>query len=87
MRYVLALVVVAVCWSTAVYVHQRPSGVTTGVRTSSNPYFVNTAGSSRSSGWEDPVAVLIAVGGVAIAAGIVATGRSTGSTMSYQSQR
>ena len=68
MRWALAIAVVALAWSAAVYVHQRTVFAGFGPATASNfmgdPVYVHPS-------WEDPVAVLLAVGGVAIAAAIV----------------
>ena len=69
MRLAVAIAVVAVTWSAAVFVHQRKptipgcNGVTAGYCAPKHP------------AWEDPMAVLIALGGVAIAAGILTIGR------------
>lgn len=83
MRFALALAVVAVAWSAAVFVHQRHVTVTTfrgcahaikpGERCPSYAVIADKRSGLEPS-WEDPVAVLLAIGGLAVAAGIVLTG-------------
>jgi hypothetical protein len=82
MRLATALAVVAVACAAAVYLHQRtvrvgsPAGV---IFTSKEPVATlpNIAiPAYRHPSWEDPVAVLIALGGLAIAGGIVTNRRN-----------
>jgi len=68
-----AITVAAVAWAAAVYIHQRSHLSTVVVRTASgSAYFpgykpaVTRTWRQRPS-WEDPVAVLLVVGGVALA--------------------
>ena len=77
MRLAAAIAVVAVAWAAALYVHQRhplhtftacvPRGTGYGsaYNCKSTPEVERTHPS-----WEDPVAVLIALGGLAVAVGI-----------------
>lgn len=70
LRIALALALVAVTLATAVYIHQRhtwTNGFSGG--TSDNPLLGGgTAESVRSHpSWADPTAVLLAIGGVAVA--------------------
>lgn len=78
MRYMLALAVLAVSWSAAVLIHERnqPGAVTP--QATDNPFLTGGVnyGPDTKPSWEDPVAVLIAVGGAAAAVVIVVTGRS-----------
>ena len=70
MRLAAAIAVVAVAFSAAVYIHQRHSYTTfCGSKNIFTPCTYTTIRSRPS--WEDPVAVLIAVGGVAAAVAIV----------------
>ena len=75
MRYALAIAVVAVAWSAALYLHQRRE--TEYVFANHAP--CGTPGQPCTKkvhpSWEDPVAVLLALGGLAVAVGIGATGR------------
>lgn len=74
MRYALAIAVIAATWSAAVFVHQRHSYTTfCGSKDIFTPCTYTTVRNHPS--WEDPVAVLLAVGGVAVAVAIIATGR------------
>jgi hypothetical protein len=78
-RYALAIAVIAVTLAAGVYVHQRHTfGGFAG--SGCNSYFSdsNCVSISVHPTWEDPVAVLIAIGGVAVAVGIIATRRSAG---------
>lgn len=83
MRLAAAIAVIAVAWSAALYVQQR------NVTKHSQPSCAFTLGPGEpcpTSGviparaysvhpsWEDPVAVLIAIGGLAIAVGIMRLG-------------
>ena len=66
MRLAAAIAVVAVAWSAAVYVHQRviyspPTPICAG-----SPFSC----ARQHPSWEDPAAVLIALGGLAVAVGI-----------------
>jgi hypothetical protein len=91
-RWALALEFVAVAWAAAVWVHQRhvttlvPSCVSLGLfgqqaigAEAKGKCEFGQNGTVRTThpSWEDPVAVLLAVGGVAVAVAvaIVATGR------------
>ena len=86
MRLTAAIGVIAVTLAAAVYVHQRHVLVTSKHECASVPTqgarleCVATWGTSVQAPyvthptWEDPVAVLLALGGVAVAVGIVATG-------------
>jgi hypothetical protein len=83
MRLAAALVVIAITWSGAVYIHQRtvrvgsPAGVTFFQSKGPVATLPNLAiPVYRHPSWEDPVAVLIALGGLAIAGGIVTYGRN-----------
>jgi hypothetical protein len=76
MRLTLALAVIVVAFAAAIFIHQRHTTRTTHPRDFSKlNLFAHPARQHPS--WEDPVAVVVAVGGVAVAAGIVATERST----------
>jgi len=105
MRFAVALLVIAMTASAALYVHQRDVMTVvnggTNTTTTGSPYAVNRSpyaksghGSAYDQGsqygrgffvemvtsrshpsWEDPVAVLLGVGGVALAVGIVAVRR------------
>ena len=77
MRLALALAVVAVSWAAALYIHQRhplhavtdcayPAGGGFG----SNTCIPETSHAPYHPSWEDPIAVLLAIGGVAVAVGI-----------------
>jgi hypothetical protein len=85
MRYALAIAVIAIAWSAALYVHQRHV-TTTLTPAQADPancsnYKPGGFGSDYCAGlkvtgrqhpsWEDPAALLIALGGLAIAVGIV----------------
>jgi hypothetical protein len=68
-RLALAISVIAVAWAAAIYIHQR--------RTLSTPHPVSGTygtplGVRQHPSWEDPVAVLVAIGGVAVAVAIIA---------------
>ena len=83
MRFALALAAVAVAWSAAVFVHERRVTVTTfrgcahsvrrGARCPSYAVIEDRRSGLQPS-WEDPVAVLLTLGGVAAGIGIVLTG-------------
>lgn len=78
MRLAAAIAVVAVAWAAALYVHQRhplhtftPSCVSKG--TGFDPYTcvnLDTEVERTHPSWEDPAAVLLALGGLAVAVGI-----------------
>ena len=74
----MAIAVVALSWSAAFYIHERTvfAGVACACRLG-GPF---PAIYSHPS-WDDPVAVLLAVGGLAVAVGIVATGRESLQTL------
>jgi len=74
-RLALALVVVAVAWAAAVWVHQRRVDVPIAPPWGAACPDGGCSVRSTHPSWEDPVAVLLAVGGVAVAVAIVATGR------------
>jgi hypothetical protein len=92
-RLAVAIGVIAVTFSAAVYLHQRRLELTglgcfasTGAAPGwHSPAACKAAGltwrrypiayRSRKPSWEDPVAVLVAIGGIAVAVGILATGR------------
>ena len=76
----MATAVVAVAWSAALYVHQRHvtklqvTGCEVRLRSGVCPnQYVIRAPYSAHPHWEDPAAVLIALGGLAVAVGIVFT--------------
>jgi hypothetical protein len=81
-RLVVALAVIAVAWASAVWVHQRHVTATycpdtAGCAAAAEKAFNSASFSSiqiitrRSHpSWEDPVGVLLALGGVAVAVGI-----------------
>ena len=78
MRFAIALAVVAVAWATAVYIHERHVTVSGVVCTSSCGQFgEQDTGTSWSQhpAWEEPVAVLLALGGLAVAVGVDASAR------------
>src|SRR5581483_10984378 len=98
MRFAVALLVIAMTASAALYVHQRDVMTIvnggTNTTTTGSPYAKSGHGSAYDQGsqygrgffvemvtsrshpsWEDPVAVLLGVGGVALAVGIVAVRR------------
>jgi hypothetical protein len=86
MRYAIAIGIVAVTLAAAVYVHERH--VTTASRgTTDNPFAPAPSGSAYFGdavnvrrvhpSWEDPVAVLLILGGLAVSVGVVATGRQS----------
>ena len=62
MRYALAIAVVAVAWAAALYVHQRQVLATVNYASATATY--------AHPSWEDPAAVLIALGGLAVAVAI-----------------
>ena len=69
MRLALAIGVIAVAWAAAIYIHQR--------HTLSTPHPVSGTygtplGVRQHPSWEDPVAVLIAIGGLAVAVALSA---------------
>lgn len=81
MKLVAALIVIVATLSTAVYVHQRRVPVYTHLK-----YFSATPDPTvglpnlaipvtRRPAWEDPVAVLLTVGGIAVASGILTVRR------------
>ena len=93
MRIAVAIAVIAVTFSAAVYVHQRrlelyglgcfaATGAAPGWH---SPAACSAAGftwrryplayRSHKPSWEDPVAVLVAIGGVAVAVGILTVRR------------
>jgi hypothetical protein len=83
MRWATALAVVAVACAAAVYVHQRTVrvGSPAGVIFFKSKEPVATLPNIeipayRHPSWEDPVAVLIALGGLATAGGVVTYGRT-----------
>jgi len=77
-RLATAVAVIAVALSTAVYVHQRHvwTSTVTSVQSKSGDGAVTGrdtfARVSHRPAWEDPAAVLIAIGGLAVAARLVA---------------
>lgn len=73
MRFTVALAVIAIAWSSAVYIHQRESVVGSKPATSID-IFHRPAVYGRSS-WQDPAAVVIAIGGLAVAAAILTARR------------
>jgi hypothetical protein len=88
-RWALAIGVIAVTLAAAVFVHQRHTTTTTaanGTCTTSQGIAIPGTATNCSGtwqpytyethpSWEDPVAVLLAIGGVAVAVGIVLAGR------------
>lgn len=79
MRLAGAIAVVAVAWSAALYIHQRR--LVAWVRTTTgsayaDPYGFHEKAIYSHPSWEDPVAVLIAGGGLAVAVAISANGRN-----------
>lgn len=69
MKRALAIAVIAVAWSSALFVHQRT--VTSWHPQRSLPGAIYTAGFvTAHPSWEDPAAVLVALGGLAVAFGI-----------------
>lgn len=71
----MAIGVVALAFSAALYIHQRHtwSRVFMGPRTRSGfGYNSPLLRARQHSSWEDPTAVLTALGGIAVAVGIVA---------------
>ena len=83
MRFALAIAVVAVAGSTALFVDHRRVTVTTfrgcahSLRQGAPcPSYavIEDRQSDVEPAWEDPVAILLAIGGVAAAVGIVLTG-------------
>jgi hypothetical protein len=83
MRYAVAIGVIAVAFATAVFTYQLPmsyttaNGKTPGWRAvpsatgAASRYYEDGLDEHRRT-WRDPVAVLIAIGGIAVAVGIVA---------------
>jgi hypothetical protein len=67
MRFAIAVAVVGAAFAAAFYVHQRK------VPTSNGCEFVGYVCKTHPS-WEDPIAVLIAIGGITLAMAIFATG-------------
>lgn len=79
MRLAAAIGVVAVALAAAVYVHQRHLVVANPSQSTGSAYFGTPSAAARvHPSWEDPVAVLLALGGVAAAAAILTVGRSGG---------
>jgi hypothetical protein len=70
-RLAVAIAVVAVTWAGAVYVHQRHTTLVVDPPGCS-PYFDKNCSVAvrQHPSWEDPVAVLLALGGVAVAVGV-----------------
>lgn len=88
MRFAAAIGVIAVAWSAALYVHQRrvtPSPPR--MAQSSKPTSGGLSGGlevilkpvHEHPSWEDPLALLLAIGGIAIAVGIVSLRRPSSS--------
>lgn len=75
MRFAVAIVVVGVAFAAAVAVHQRDPATSwnnCSDPTSSDPWGGGPcSGTTTHPSWEDPAAVLIAIGGIAVAVGIV----------------
>ena len=76
MRLAAAIAVIAVALAAAVYVHQRHTWQSI-TPLGCSPYADRNCSTSiaQHPSWEDPAAVLIAVGGIAVAAGILTTRR------------
>jgi hypothetical protein len=77
MRHALALAVIAVAWSSALFVHQRNVTVWVPAKTAASSgypgraiYLGTLAPTQAHPSWEDPAAVLVALGGLAVAFGI-----------------
>jgi hypothetical protein len=75
-RLAVAIAVIAVAFSAAVYIHQRHTWTSTitSVQTKTGGFVTGTDTFTRvrhHPSWEDPAAALIAIGGIAVAAGIV----------------
>jgi hypothetical protein len=75
-RFALAIGVIAVAWAAAIYIHQR--------HTLSTPQPVSGTygtplGVRQHPSWEDPIAVLVAIGGVAVAVATIAPHFAKGS--------
>jgi hypothetical protein len=91
-RLAAVISVIAVAWASALYVHQRhvttttpgqgnPKPVCVGSCYAGAPVLGYTGGTPARSvvshpSWEDPAAVLISLGGLAVAAGILTARRS-----------
>jgi len=79
MRVATALAIIAVAWAAAVFLHERKVGLPCGwdepraCPTRSNDIFYRSTIRTHPS-WEDPVAVGMAIGSLAIGAAIVALG-------------
>ena len=76
MRWAFAIAIVAVALAAAVYVHERriAYAIPKGPCDYFNTTCAETTGYSHPS-WEDPAAVLLALGSLAVAAGIVTVRR------------
>ncbi len=72
MRLAAAIGVAAVTWAAAVYIHQRHTQKPYGVTGSPPQGYIRVHPS-----WEDPAAVLLALGGLAVAAGILTARRGS----------
>jgi hypothetical protein len=83
MRWALAIAVIAVTLAGAVYLHERQVDETYLVERC-NPYFSSNCLQIRRihPSWDDPVAVLLAIGGIAVAVGIALGGRKPDATTS-----
>jgi hypothetical protein len=74
-KFAAGIAVIAVAFSAAIYIHQRHT-VTFGYQDADlgrGTYGAQLI-TPRHPSWEDPVAVLIALGGVTVAVGIVTNG-------------
>jgi len=69
-RLAAAIAVIAIAWSAAVYLHQLPRFWTTGGAATQGGFVVTPIKYHRRS-WNDPAAVGIAIGSIAVAVGIV----------------
>jgi hypothetical protein len=74
MRYALAVAVVAVGLSAAVYIHQRVAHLP--MPASGVCLTGDACGQPFHPSWEDPVAILVGLGSVAVAVGIALRGRA-----------
>ena len=92
MRLAAAIGVIAIAFSAAIYIHQRhtwtkpglvQAGTTSGYGSGGLATPTIYGSVSQHPSWEDPVAILIATGGVAIAAGILTARRKTFAKPSY----